>query len=679
MITPASLGVLKRLCVLAAFLIAVRMLHAGTLYVDQASGNDGNRGSHQEPLESIARALSVMVPGDTCVVGGGIYREALVLPSGVTILALPGTLPVVTGTANLEVVWSVFRGHVYATDVSSLPGSIDRVNCQVFVDGEAMLEEKDAVIESTGGYFFDPSAKRLYVYMPEGDSPQNHRIDLRSRSIIISARNASGITLKGIAIYGSGVSFTNDSHLRIEDCSIRFPGYSARGLGSSARPSAFSSVTITGNDLIVRRCEFGNAPGGMSIGGKGISFTNNIVHDFGSGRDAAIQVASGTEQALLTFNTFIACGDSPIAAASGATLARCTLEHNEIEGRSQGEGTPTGTAHLPPLSADGADWSLTLRAGTMKQEIPGVVLVNDRMRVRVVDNAVRINAVDYSLLPGYNGLASLVYTGQERNIFAPAGLDYESCSTVPRMGKRASVWNAPRMAPLRITQVDARTARLSQRGSDAAGLNVEVTFHLGDSCIDQSITTWPDSDIQSSSTFWASYLLFVQNTSLYLRGRLHHDGETRWLEMTSAGHSGSGSGTYFRPCSPAGKAWYEFLTDNPVTRQAVFETPESRSATELAGFEPGTLESFDNFFFGFVDNYVALWIFRQPPNGRFTPWVSASGAQALRRPAADFTIESGPQRAGERRRFYVRFVYRPYEGLDDVLREVAQFQSSPAE
>ena len=203
---------------------------------------------------------------------------------------------------------------------------------------------------------------------------------------------------------------------------------------------------------------------------------------------------------------------------------------------------------------------------------------------------------------------------------------------------------------------------------------MEIVFHLGDTHLDETITTWPDSDIESSHTFWASYLQFVQNTSLYLRGALSGDSRSQWLEMTSAGHSGMGSGTYFRPMDPKGKAWYQFLTDNPVRRQAVFETPASRKATEKAGFKLGDLRSFDNFFFGFVDNYVALWVFRQHSVGKFVPWISASGAQALRRPAADFAIESGPQKAGERRSFFVRLVYKPYAGLDDLLKEVKRFE-----
>jgi hypothetical protein len=333
-----------------------------------------------------------------------------------------------------------------------------------------------------------------------------------------------------------------------------------------------------------------------------------------------------------------------------------------------------------PAGAQGSALKLQTGSITASSASPlvGVILTNGHLRARFVDNSIRINAVGDDSLPGYSGLASLVYIEQGRNLFAPAGLNYETCSTVPRMGQRADLWNAPRVAPMVLEQLDDHTVRLTQRGAAAAGLNVEIVYQLGETQVDQTITTWPDRDIESSNTFWASYMLFVQNTSLYLRAALKDNPQTGWLEMTSAGHNGSGSGTYFRPFDPVGKVWHEFLTDNPVLRQALFETPATRAATEQAGFKLGQLASFDNFFFGFVDDYVALWVFRQPENGGFNPWISASGAQAIRRPAWDFGISSGPQKAGERRSFAVRFVYQPFVGVEDVLKEVERFQAPGA-
>ncbi len=63
---------------------------------------------------------------------------------------------------------------------------------------------------------------------------------------------------------------------------------------------------------------------------------------------------------------------------------------------------------------------------------------------------------------------------------------------------------------------------------------------------------------------------------------------------------------------------------------------------------------------------------------KFRPWISGSGAEVVRRPAWDYAIDSGPQKTGERRRFLVRLVYKPFAGLDDVLREVERFDAHAA-
>jgi hypothetical protein len=306
--------------------------------------------------------------------------------------------------------------------------------------------------------------------------------------------------------------------------------------------------------------------------------------------------------------------------------------------------------------------------------LAGFYLSCGPLTVRVTDNSTRhVTPGDY-VAPGYNGLASLIHEDQARNVFAPVGLNYECGSSRPETGEQSGVWNAPRVAPMAIEYVDERTVRLTQKGADAAGVNAEIVFRLDATHVDQTITLWPDGDVEGLSTFWASYMNLVQNTSLYLRGTLEGAQEARWLEMTSAGHGGKEKDVFFRPVEPQGREWHEFLTDNPVRRQAVRQTPESVAATEAAGFTAGRLASFDGFFFGFVDDYVLVWVFRTPPGGTVFPWISASGGEAVRRPAWDFGLNTGPLKAGERRTSRVRLVYKRYTGLEDVLAEVRAFR-----
>jgi hypothetical protein len=319
-------------------------------------------------------------------------------------------------------------------------------------------------------------------------------------------------------------------------------------------------------------------------------------------------------------------------------------------------------------------WALTGdTSSTEEVRMVGVRLSDGNLVARVSDNAPRVITQTDAVMSGYNGLASLQDVQRHKNIFVHAGLNYECGSVEPKMGRHQEAWNAPRLAPMMLERVGERSVKLSQRGTEAAGLNVEAVYSLHDPYVDLAVTFWPDVEIASSSTFWASYLNQVQNTSLFLRGTTGESQERRWYEFTSAGHGR----TFLRPFDPEGKAWHEYLTDNPVLRQAVEDTPEAIAATKRAGFSEASLTSFDNFWFGFVDDYVVLLVLRTEDPVTFSPWISASGGGGIRSPAWDFGTSSGKQAAGERRSFQARLVFKPFQGLDDVLQEVARFQSAP--
>ena len=162
----------------------------------------------------------------------------------------------------------------------------------------------------------------------------------------------------------------------------------------------------------------------------------------------------------------------------------------------------------------------------------------------------------------------------------------------------------------------------------------------------------------------------VQNTSLFMRGRLEGETDARWLEATSPGHGGDGT-VFYRTFDPRGKAWHEFLDRQPgAAPEAVPRRGEHRGGRAV-GLPRGQAGGLGGFFFGFVDDFVALYIFREPV---FHMWMSASGGTAVRSPAWDYYVNDGPQRAAERRTFHVRLVHKPYAGLEDVMAEVGRFR-----
>jgi hypothetical protein len=301
--------------------------------------------------------------------------------------------------------------------------------------------------------------------------------------------------------------------------------------------------------------------------------------------------------------------------------------------------------------------------------IQGFVIQNHSLKVRIVDNSKRYYSMFDNFMEGMNGVAVLINSDQRKNIFSTTGMNLESTHTDPPFGKFKDVWNAPRVAPMHIDQIDSLTVKLTQSAAEASGLNFEIAYSLGKYYIDQSITFWPDIDLKSSTAFFASYMNLVQNTSLYLRRPQNSEKPGEWLEVVSAGHGGGGE-IYARALDPLGLKWYEFNMDNPLLRQAIQQTPETKAATLKSGYSLYNDRIPDHFWFGFVDEYILIMIFKEPV---FNMWISASGSMAVRCPAWDYSFSSGPQKAYEKRTYHVRAVYKKYESINDILTEVNDY------
>ncbi|MFC2125760.1 hypothetical protein ACFLU5_13210 [Bacteroidota bacterium] len=304
-----------------------------------------------------------------------------------------------------------------------------------------------------------------------------------------------------------------------------------------------------------------------------------------------------------------------------------------------------------------------------EQFASGILFENQTLHVRIADNSPRYNSILDNSIEGMNGIAVLIHKDQQKNIFNTVGMNLEMTETQPPYGKYKDTWNAPRVAPMHMEQIDSLTVKLVQDAEEASGLNYEIYFKLGAYFIDQTITFWPNIDLTYADAFFASYMNSVQNTSLFLRRPKDSNKPGEWLEVASAGHGGDGE-IYARLIDPFGKEWHEFHSDNPLLRQAIQHSQETKKATLEAGFSVYKERKPDHFWFGFVDDYVLIMIFKEPVFGM---WMSASGGRAVRCPAWDYTFRSGPQKADEKRSYHVRAVYKKFAGIEDILDEVDRF------
>lgn len=109
---------------------------SGTLPKPNAAGTDG-------PFQTLDRAGSVLQPGDTLWLGGGVYRDILrpgasgTAEAPITIRSQPGEKPLISGLAPLTN-WRDEGGGIWS---APMPWSLGHMN-QLFADGEMLTEAR---------------------------------------------------------------------------------------------------------------------------------------------------------------------------------------------------------------------------------------------------------------------------------------------------------------------------------------------------------------------------------------------------------------------------------------------------------------------------------------------------------------------------------------------------------
>jgi hypothetical protein len=141
---------------------------------------------------------------------------------------------------------------------------------------------------------------------------------------------------------------------------------------------------------------------------------------------------------------------------------------------------------------------------------------------------------------GYNGVWSLVPSGQAESLFVPgiAGLNLEHYFDGWHNGSR-EIFFEPRVAPMELEQPDARTVRLLQQPTPFWGVESVSTFTLREpNAIDLEFRCTPRRSVFNGGTmgvFWASYIQKPEDNALYFHGR-SPGGEREEVRFASARH-----------------------------------------------------------------------------------------------------------------------------------------------
>jgi parallel beta-helix repeat protein len=181
------------------------------------NGSDQSPGTISAPLASIRRAIAIAAAGETIVVRGGVYREALgSLPRRLTIQAYPHETPWVRGSVTLngpfvpvggvwEVLWtSPFCDTCYPSAALDPLYPAAGMPEQVFVDGAPLAQVTARSAMQPHTFFVDHGTGQLLL----ADDPTGHILEVTERAGALSiGAAASGSVVRGIGFEHWGTTY----------------------------------------------------------------------------------------------------------------------------------------------------------------------------------------------------------------------------------------------------------------------------------------------------------------------------------------------------------------------------------------------------------------------------------------------------------------------------------------
>lgn len=177
---------------------------------------------------------------------------------------------------------------VFDLPVSEMAQLVPRRGTRFYVFGKLDL------LTTPGEWVWDPQKKELYVWAPDGTSPQG-RVETGTAPPVLSLDAQSYITVKNLQARGGWFSLSNSSHCLIQDCRLIAPNWTRMTNGYGTKPETLGGVDISGTDnqCLGGSVAFAGRSGVNVSGGSGHVVKGVTVEDSGWnwGNDGGIHVS----------------------------------------------------------------------------------------------------------------------------------------------------------------------------------------------------------------------------------------------------------------------------------------------------------------------------------------------------------------------------------------------------
>lgn len=379
---------------------------AGTGYwVDNTAANCSDTlvgaGTQAMPFCTITQGTKkAIVAGDTVHVAPGTYREQVTINASGTAadpITVTGEGPgvVVLGTRALggAALWTATSTTAWSTPYA--PPSAPR---QVFLDGQRLAAATSATTTSANSWFYDTTAKILYVDAGGTNPGDGHLIEAGAQSFGVTATGRQNVVISNLEVIRpnfAGVRLVSATATTVDHVTasqsasngILIETSPAGGnvvsaaavdgsLSTGIRVSGSNGVTVTGstshhnglhgiglstsaNNVIDGNTTYANTSPSPTTSSAGIdintnspdnTIVNNITHQ---NEDTGVQIYNGSHRALVARNIAYGNGDHGFdtLASTGVRYLNNTSYANRRDGISV-EGTSTGATLANNLMVD---------------------------------------------------------------------------------------------------------------------------------------------------------------------------------------------------------------------------------------------------------------------------------------------------------------------------------------
>lgn len=201
-----------------------------------------------------------------------------------------------------------------------------------------------AALDAPGEWFVDPESGSVHFCPPDGKTPDELKLEIKARDVVIDLSGCSHVTLSGLRFHGGIVNLTNANHCTLEECESSYSHHFAR---TARRVPKHPTNVIKGNNNTLRKCRIAHAAGtGLLIEGENNTLTNCILHDLGymGTYEAALQIV-GSKQTLIDHCSIYRAGRGLIQhhRAEQMRITYCDLHHANMLSQDVGATYAWGT------------------------------------------------------------------------------------------------------------------------------------------------------------------------------------------------------------------------------------------------------------------------------------------------------------------------------------------------